>query len=82
MLPSVKVVRPALAAKDICAIAPVSKTYFELPESQENVPSCRLGSFFCFLLPSESAFGFLDSLLVFFSFDMVILPGWIYPASY
>ena len=31
-------------------------------------PSCLLGSFFCFLAPSDSAFGFLDSLLVFFSF--------------
>ena len=50
----------------------LSRTYFEFPDDPVIGPSYLLGSFFCFFVPLESPFAFLDSLLLFCCFDMIL----------
>lgn len=47
-----------------------SKDFLAQLKSYFAGPSCRFGSFFCFLFSSEAPFAFLDSLFPFCSFDI------------
>jgi hypothetical protein len=46
------------------------KVYFKEPNGPDVLQSCRLGSFFCFLVSSGTAFDFLGSLLLFLCLGM------------